>query len=186
MENKYMVNSSCVGKWVNSESIETCRVLSVMKSHYGRLNGWPKVALRFNRIGACRLEEAVDYQLSLAVNVGVRHILFVRESIGSLQRLDPEWTNTPYSVFKGQIKGFIKGFLKDNNYTFLCHQGFFSFGLYWPAEVLSSILPYKVLDKFQLAVDCWCVFMNHWYMALNAKREHSWSNYSRQRENWNI
>lgn len=49
-----------------------------------------KAELRFDSFGFCRLEEATNNQLSFAVNEAVSHVLFSRESVGSLQRLDPE------------------------------------------------------------------------------------------------
>lgn len=49
-----------------------------------------RVGLRFDGLGVCRLEEPTDNQLSIAVDVGVGHVLFIREAVGSLQRLDPE------------------------------------------------------------------------------------------------
>merc|ERR1711962_1364939 len=70
--------------------------------------------LRLDSLGVYRLEEAMYNQLSFGVNVGVSHVLFSRESIGSLQWLDP----------------------------------------------------HKVLDKFQLVIDCRCIFVNHRNMCL--------------------
>ena len=49
-----------------------------------------RVRLGLNGLGFYRLEEATDNQLSLAVNESLGHVLFSRESIGRLQRLDSE------------------------------------------------------------------------------------------------
>lgn len=49
-----------------------------------------KAELRFNSFGFCRLEQATNNQLSFAVDEAVSHVLFSRESVGRLQRLDPE------------------------------------------------------------------------------------------------
>lgn len=49
-----------------------------------------KAQLGFDSFGVYRFEQATDNQLSFAVDVGVSHVLFSRDSIGRLQRLNPE------------------------------------------------------------------------------------------------
>lgn len=51
------------------------------------------MGLGFDGFRFHRFEKTTNYQLSFAVDVGVCHVLFSRESIRSLQRLDP------YKVF---------------------------------------------------------------------------------------
>lgn len=47
--------------------------------------------LRLDSLRVYRLEKATYNQLSFGVNVGVSHVLFSRETIGSPEWLDPEW-----------------------------------------------------------------------------------------------
>lgn len=57
------------------------------------------LSLRFYRFRICRLEKASDNQLALAVDEGVCHVLFSRKTVRSLQWLDPETSQTSYSIY---------------------------------------------------------------------------------------
>lgn len=112
--------------------------------------GATSTLLWFNSFRICRLEKAADNQLSLAVDEGVCHVLFCRKTVGSLQWLDPVTTCHPVHLNVCQEEHGEAPF----------------YDIYF--------LPYKMLDEFQLAVDCRCVFMNHRYMCLNIKAHFEW------------
>lgn len=114
--------------------------------------------LRFNSLVVHRLEEAAYNNFSFAVDVRVGHVLFSGEPIGSLQGLYPG----------GIRKRWIKEiqFYKQINISRIALKDVLLL-------LCLLILPHKVLDKLQLAVDWRYIFMNYGDVGLKAKREQS-------------